>query len=225
MSILAIGSLVAAAVGLPLASYLADFLSRRSMAKFEIDRGVRKCEYLENGDAAKISKVLSDKFKDPETKGKPRVEIKFGDHHDESKGTVEISSDRVSSGITLTGDVKVGRDLELRSKDELPGDATIPNPREQPRHILKRDLSSGGVKGKVDDTSERANRRREPRPIPPTSGRFPIDHRAAMQVLLSLALVGSSLYVVLAEHYDPNSKHWAFGTLGTIMGFWLRGVR
>jgi hypothetical protein len=52
-----------------------------------------------------------------------------------------------------------------------------------------------------------------------------IDHRIIMQILLSLLLVGASLYVVLAEHYDPNSKHWAFGTLGTIMGFWLRGVR
>jgi hypothetical protein len=43
-----------------------------------------------------------------------------------------------------------------------------------------------------------------------------------MQVLVSLCLLGASLFVILAAGYDPNIKHWAFATVGTILGFWLR---
>jgi hypothetical protein len=51
------------------------------------------------------------------------------------------------------------------------------------------------------------------------------DYRVLMQVLLSLVLVGASLLIILSQAYDPNSKHWAFGTIGTIVGFWLKGAR
>ena len=63
------------------------------------------------------------------------------------------------------------------------------------------------------------------KPAQPRLHRPSFDPRIIMRVVLSLALVTASLFVVLAERYDPNSKHWAFGTLRTIMGFWLRGVR
>lgn len=56
----------------------------------------------------------------------------------------------------------------------------------------------------------------------PRSG---LDHRVAMEVLLTLTLAGASLFVILSQQYDPNLKHWAFSTLGTITGFWLKGVR
>jgi hypothetical protein len=49
--------------------------------------------------------------------------------------------------------------------------------------------------------------------------------RLVMQIVVSLALLLACLLVVLSNKYDPNSKHWAFGMLGTIVGFWLRGVR
>jgi hypothetical protein len=51
-------------------------------------------------------------------------------------------------------------------------------------------------------------------------GKF--DSRRAMQVMVSLCLLGASLFVILAADYDPNIKHWAFGTVGTILGFWLK---
>ncbi len=46
-----------------------------------------------------------------------------------------------------------------------------------------------------------------------------------MQVLVTLTVLVACLFVVLSDAYDANSKHWAYGTLGTIIGFWLRGAR
>jgi len=45
----------------------------------------------------------------------------------------------------------------------------------------------------------------------------------AMQILLSLTLVSAGLFMILSGHYDPNSQHWAFATIGTVVGFWLKG--
>jgi hypothetical protein len=42
-----------------------------------------------------------------------------------------------------------------------------------------------------------------------------------MQVTLTLILTGTSLVVVLSKRYGPKDKNWAYGTLGTILGFWL----
>lgn len=49
-----------------------------------------------------------------------------------------------------------------------------------------------------------------------------INWRVFMQVVLSLVLVASSLFVVLTQHGDANAQHWAFGMIGMVMGFWLR---
>jgi len=43
-----------------------------------------------------------------------------------------------------------------------------------------------------------------------------------MQVVLSLGLVTSSLFVVLVQRGDASAQHWAFGMIGMVMGFWLR---
>jgi hypothetical protein len=49
--------------------------------------------------------------------------------------------------------------------------------------------------------------------------------RPTMQVVVTLLLLLPCLLVILSNRYDPNSKHWAFGTVGTILGFWLKGGR
>jgi hypothetical protein len=48
------------------------------------------------------------------------------------------------------------------------------------------------------------------------------DTRTAMQIIVSLCLLGASLVVILSSGFDPNVKHWAFATVGTILGFWLK---
>ena len=44
-----------------------------------------------------------------------------------------------------------------------------------------------------------------------------------MQIVISLALTAASLFVILRKDYGPKDKHWAYATVGTILGFWLRG--
>jgi hypothetical protein len=50
-----------------------------------------------------------------------------------------------------------------------------------------------------------------------------LEVKLAMQVLISLMALGASLFMVLAKRYAPKEKHWAYGTIGTIIGFWLKG--
>jgi hypothetical protein len=45
-----------------------------------------------------------------------------------------------------------------------------------------------------------------------------IDPRIIFQLVLSVF----ALLVILAERYTPADKHWAYGTTGTIVGFWLK---
>jgi hypothetical protein len=42
-----------------------------------------------------------------------------------------------------------------------------------------------------------------------------------MQIVLSLATSAVSLFVILAKRYGPKDKHWAYATIGMILGFWL----
>jgi len=44
----------------------------------------------------------------------------------------------------------------------------------------------------------------------------------AMRIVVSLALLGCSLFVVMSQSYGAQEKHWAFGSLGTILGYWLK---
>jgi len=44
-----------------------------------------------------------------------------------------------------------------------------------------------------------------------------------MQGVISACLLVSTPFVILSAKYDANSKHWAFATVGTILGFWLKG--
>jgi succinate dehydrogenase hydrophobic anchor subunit len=46
--------------------------------------------------------------------------------------------------------------------------------------------------------------------------------RDTMQIILSLALTAASLYIILSHQYEPKDTHWAYGTIGTVLGFWLR---
>ena len=40
-----------------------------------------------------------------------------------------------------------------------------------------------------------------------------------MQVTVSLVLLAASLFVILSRRYTPQDKHWAYATIGTLLGF------
>jgi hypothetical protein len=43
------------------------------------------------------------------------------------------------------------------------------------------------------------------------------------RLVTSAILSVAALYIILSRRYAPQDKHWAYGTIGTVLGFWLRG--
>jgi len=43
-----------------------------------------------------------------------------------------------------------------------------------------------------------------------------------LPIVISAVLMAAALYVILARAYSVQDKNWAYGTLGTLVGFWLR---
>ncbi|HEV2396826.1 MAG TPA: hypothetical protein VGS27_07795 [Candidatus Sulfotelmatobacter sp.] len=44
-----------------------------------------------------------------------------------------------------------------------------------------------------------------------------------MPVVVTSILLAGSLFVILAKRYQPSDRHWAYATIGTLVGYWLRG--
>jgi len=49
----------------------------------------------------------------------------------------------------------------------------------------------------------------------------PIFPPGTMPVVVSLVLLIAALWVILSKRYTPTDRHWAYGSVGTIVGFWL----
>ena len=45
--------------------------------------------------------------------------------------------------------------------------------------------------------------------------------REVMQIIISLVILGASLYIILSKKYDGDVQKWAFGAIGTVIGYWL----
>ena len=63
-------------------------------------------------------------------------------------------------------------------------------------------------------------------PASQVAGRLALVNNKQVQ-LIAQAVIGAvvlvaSLFVILSEQYTPQDSHWAYGALGTVMGFWLR---
>lgn len=43
-----------------------------------------------------------------------------------------------------------------------------------------------------------------------------------MMVVVTLIVLPCSLYVILFGDYDDGTKKWAFGVVGSLIGFWLK---
>jgi len=57
---------------------------------------------------------------------------------------------------------------------------------------------------------------------PPTSSEVREAIQFDPRILVSSVVLAASLYVILSKRYTPQDKHWAYATVGTILGFWLR---
>lgn len=45
--------------------------------------------------------------------------------------------------------------------------------------------------------------------------------KAVMASLVTVVVLISSLYVLLSKKYKEPDKRWAYGAIGTILGYWL----
>jgi hypothetical protein len=43
--------------------------------------------------------------------------------------------------------------------------------------------------------------------------------RMLMQAVVSLAVLGLSLFLILTHRFDPD---WAYGSVGMVVGYWLK---
>ena len=49
----------------------------------------------------------------------------------------------------------------------------------------------------------------------------PLTPDEFMRILVSLLVLGSSLWVILSGQYEQATQKWAFGAAGTVLGTWL----
>jgi hypothetical protein len=46
--------------------------------------------------------------------------------------------------------------------------------------------------------------------------------RMMMQAIVSLFILAVSLFVILEHRFDPGNKYWAYGSVGMVVGYWLK---
>lgn len=49
-------------------------------------------------------------------------------------------------------------------------------------------------------------------------------YRIFMEIVVSLTVLASALYIILSGNFDEGSQKWAFGAVGSIIGYWLKPV-
>jgi hypothetical protein len=80
-------------------------------------------------------------------------------------------------------------------------------------------------KSKTDDNKEEQRAQEYARKIEDLerTHRQTLDYiTKASQIGLTVVLLSGALFVILSKKYAPTDKHWAFGTLGTLVGYWLK---
>ena len=50
----------------------------------------------------------------------------------------------------------------------------------------------------------------------------PFPARAIVQIVISVLLLALSLSVLYSDRYAARQRHWAYATLGVMLGFWLK---
>ena len=45
--------------------------------------------------------------------------------------------------------------------------------------------------------------------------------REIMQIIITLVILSASLYIILSKKYDADVQKWAYGAIGTVVGYWL----
>jgi hypothetical protein len=59
--------------------------------------------------------------------------------------------------------------------------------------------------------------------INPGDWLFSFSSTPVMRMVISLPVLAAGLFVILAKRYQPKDKNWAYGAVGTLLGYWLKG--
>jgi hypothetical protein len=46
-----------------------------------------------------------------------------------------------------------------------------------------------------------------------------------MRMTVSLSVLGVACYIIVSHAYTVPDKNWAYGAVGMILGFWLKGSK
>jgi hypothetical protein len=57
-----------------------------------------------------------------------------------------------------------------------------------------------------------------------TAPEWPVGLLTAMRTVISLALLMSSLFVIISREFREKDRNWAYTTIGALTGFWLRDL-
>jgi hypothetical protein len=49
-----------------------------------------------------------------------------------------------------------------------------------------------------------------------------MNYPLTAQLVITGVLLVAALFVILTKKYPAQDKHWAYGALGTVVGFWLK---
>jgi hypothetical protein len=60
------------------------------------------------------------------------------------------------------------------------------------------------------------------RPLSTTLASSGVDGKFVSSIVVSIAVLAAGLYIILSKGYEADSQKWAFGAVGTILGYWLR---
>jgi|ERR1700680_299734 len=47
--------------------------------------------------------------------------------------------------------------------------------------------------------------------------------RLGIQMFLTATLMAAAFFIIVSKRYDLSDKRWAYGIVGMIVGYWLRG--
>lgn len=61
-----------------------------------------------------------------------------------------------------------------------------------------------------------------PQPVCMLGSAEAVSTTSVFTIIVSLIALLSALYVILSRKYPPKVEQWAYGTIGMILGFWLR---
>ena len=111
----------------------------------------------------------------------------------------------------------------LHREKSMAGDAKEgQGAKELPRAQTEPEAVGLGAKAQEGNAQAAASKAVAPAGVPAKA--VPFTAGFVMQGVFSCAICCVALFVILAKRYGATDKHWAYATVGTILGFWLKSA-